>query len=82
MKEELYSLVRTANDSFYLVSHYNSAEQPLRHEGQIKKQKIADHVVNHTYVFCLCLISPNTLSSVVPILRRQNLCEINLKNLN
>ena len=38
--------------------------------------------INNTYIFYLCIISDNTLSSVVPILGRWKLLEINLKHVH
>jgi len=58
-------------------------EQPFVHEDSIKKKKrFWVHIILDFYAFYLCVLKSNTLSSVVPTLRRWNLFENNLKIFN
>jgi hypothetical protein len=45
-----------------------------------REKMFVGHIVNNTYIFYLCIINDDNLSSVVPILGRWKLLEINRKH--
>lgn len=46
------------------------------------EKMFAGHMADNTYIFYLCMIKDNTLSSVVPISGKKNFFKIHLKDLN